>query len=66
MRVLVDVNVMLDVFLNREPWANESRQVWAIVTRDLTGFSASPVPVLSPRELIERLAAEPDDPGAEH
>ena len=136
MKVLVDVNVLLDVFLDRAPWVDESRKVWvanyvrqihgyvaataftnvfyiarrhsgqrlaiecvhrslanftvipvnrsvlakalalpgddyednvsircailagmdAIVTRDLTDFVASPVPVLSPLQLIERLA----------
>jgi predicted nucleic acid-binding protein len=135
---LVDVNVLLDVLLNRNPWAADAREVWranhdgrfqgfvastavtnlyyiarrlagkdramkcvahclaaldvvavdasilttaallpgndfednvlircavvagvdAIVTRDVKGFSASPVPVLSPRELMERLAQD--------
>jgi predicted nucleic acid-binding protein len=136
MKVPVDVNVLLDIFLNRAPWVDDSREVWianyesrihgyvaataltnvfyiarrhsgqrlaiecvvrslanftvipvnrsilakalavsgvdyednvsircavvagmdAIVTRDPADFLASPVPVLSPRELIERLA----------
>jgi len=136
MKVLVDVNVLLDVFLNRSPWVGDSGKVWtanyerkiqghvaatavtnvfyiadrhsghaiamncirrtlsnfkvlsvnravlsralalpgddyednvlircavvagldAIVTRDAADFAAAPLPILSPLQLIERLA----------
>jgi hypothetical protein len=28
MKVLLDLNVVLDVILNRQPWVAEARQVW--------------------------------------
>lgn len=28
MKVLLDLNVVLDVILNRQPWFNDSAQVW--------------------------------------
>ena len=142
MKVLFDLNVIMDVVLNRQPWVIESKQVWdahcsgsisgwlvateltnlfyivrrqadaatartavhsclatfdvlgvdhatlrdadsrtgadfeddvlivaavagkmdVIVTRDPTGFSHSPVEVLSPTDLLARLAAVPAPP----
>jgi hypothetical protein len=28
MKVLLDLNVVLDVILNRQPWVAEARQIW--------------------------------------
>jgi hypothetical protein len=71
LNVLVDVNLLLDVFLLRDPWVAEAQALWtahhrrlfvghiadldAIVTRDPKGFAGSPVPVLSPAELLAQL-----------
>ena len=28
MKVLLDLNVVLDVVLNRQPWADDAKQIW--------------------------------------
>ena len=39
MKVLVDLNVVLDVLLDRQPWVTESKQVWdAHVAEDISGW----------------------------
>jgi predicted nucleic acid-binding protein len=39
MKVLLDLNVLLDVVLNRQPWVDESKQVWdASQSRAFEGF----------------------------
>lgn len=140
MRVLLDLNVVLDLFLQRQPWAGDAVEVWdlgradrieaffpsasfptlfylvrkhgglnlahiavtaclddltiiavdyatirmaaagpgrdvedniqiacaiearldAIITRDIKGFAASPVPALSPGDLLAKIATPPD------
>lgn len=82
MNVLADLNVLLDVFLNRTAWLAESAAVLAanqarritvhlsaaglptifyIVRRNAgvpqaRGYTGSPVPVLSPTDLLARLS----------
>lgn len=42
MRVLFDLNVILDVVLNRQPWANEAAQLWnAHTTGRIDGYIAA-------------------------
>lgn len=41
MRILIGVNVVLDVLLNRAPWAAEAQQIWDAVTADrIEGYLA--------------------------
>lgn len=41
MRVLVDVNVVLDVLLNREPWRADASAVWdGVATGKIAGYLA--------------------------
>ena len=66
MRVLLDVNVLLDHLLERAPWAAEAAAIWQSVDeRRLAGFVAAttltnifyaaPIPVLSPAEVLQQL-----------
>ena len=51
MRVLLDLNVLMDFLLKRQPWCVE-----AIITRNPADFTASPIPIMSPTELLEAIA----------
>ncbi len=42
MRVLLDINIVLDVLLKREPWVSKSKSVWqanddGLITGYITG-----------------------------
>jgi hypothetical protein len=57
MTVLLDLNVVLDALLGREPWRAEAD---VIVTRNPKDFAGSPVPILIPAELLALLAKAND------
>lgn len=41
MRILFDINVVLDVFLNRSPWVAQAQPLWDVVAqRKLDGYLA--------------------------
>ena len=54
MKVLLDINVVLDVF--HAPW---KRRLDAIVSRNPKDFATSPVLILTPAELLTLLAKPP-------
>ena len=58
MKVLIDVNVILDVLLAREPWAAAAAKIGAdyVATRNAKDFKRSPVKARSPSELLALLA----------
>ena len=60
-RILIDVNVVLDVLLDRKPFAAAARraQCDVIVTRNPRDFSGSPVRVLAPPEAAAWLGVAP-------
>jgi hypothetical protein len=68
MNVLIDANVALDVILERQPWLDDSKGVWdACHQKRITGHlvgtgltASSPVPVLTPTQLLARLAKTQD------
>ena len=64
-RILVDLNVLLDVLAERQPHYRSSAQIWSlaergmvigmvdyIVTRDLKHFGKSHLPVRTPEEFL--------------
>lgn len=65
MKVMCDTNIILDVLLDRELFAEPSAHILrlceksvscdCIVTRDRKGFADSGVPFLSPEELIREI-----------
>lgn len=66
MRLLVDLNLVLDVLLDREPRADAAAAVWAaaegagchaIATRNAGDFAAASLPVLSATEALAALRA---------
>jgi hypothetical protein len=59
MNVLIDLNIVLDVILQRQPWLAEAAVIWdAHVQGRIRGHlvAISPVPVLAPADLVARLA----------
>ena len=54
-RVLIDTDVILDLFLEREPFlsnAEHLKEINRIVTRNLRDFENSPVRAVSPEEFL--------------
>lgn len=51
MRVLVDTNIILDDFLEREPFVED-----AAITRNPQDFAGATLPILSASELLESLS----------
>jgi len=57
MTVLLDLNVILDVLLAREPWRSEGEAIWD-ANRD--GRLGAFIPVLTAAELLVRLPKDSD------
>lgn len=58
MKVFIDLNVVLDVVLNRQPWIEESRQVWdAHLAGSIHGYLAA-TEITNLFYIVRRLAAE--------
>lgn len=58
MKVLVDLNVALDFEDDLQIACAVAAGLDVIVSRDRAGFVHSPIPVLSPAELLEGLSAQ--------
>lgn len=54
MKVMLDLNVLLDVVQRREPCD-------CIVTRNVADFAGSPVQALTPEEFLIRMGGAPED-----
>lgn len=61
--ILLDLNVLLDVIQQRDPYyrasAAEAADCSAIVTRNVKDFPGSPVAVLTPEEFLMGSKDEP-------
>jgi len=52
MVILIDTNIIMDYLLTRQPFMDN---VDYIVTRNITDFSASPIPAILPEDFLRKM-----------
>jgi len=64
MRIFIDANMIIDVLLQRQEFAEDALQLECarefnadfIVSRDSEGFASSEIEVITPKEFVKRFA----------